>query len=647
MTTSQIQPHTVALPVPGAARPRGLRAAHKALLLGAAVVALVVLLVASLTRGGGLGGATSGSGALLTHTVEPVKLRLTVLESGTLESASSVKVLSRVQDKVAIIALVPEATAVKAGDVVVELDSSLLKTRLREQQILVEKARAAFSQADQAYTVAVSQAESDVQRAELALESAELDRKTFVEIEYPQQVRLLQAEVTLAEEEFNLAKVQLGYSEELAREKYLSEEEIKVERLRVRRAELTLENARSNEQKLRESTYPRTLRNLDTTAEEARRALDRTRKLAGAAVEHAATNRTAEESTLRLEEGKLRHVEEQIEHCLMRAPQDGVVVYPVPEDDDLVELFIREGTIIRERQHVFSIPDTDQLQVATSVHEAMVNRVRAGMPARIWIDVYPDLVLAGDVAYVSPLADPEDWRRTTAKFYPTTVALSEQRSGLRPGMSAKVEILIDQRPGVLALPVQSVFQKGRLGACYVLEGGGPKLRRVELGEASDQFIEVRAGLAAGERVVLSPDVLGVPAQLLEDLEREQEAPALAAQSSVPAPPPEQAAAPVEVECKAVLLGAGDAVAEAELEVATQGDQIIKKELDLKVNGGPPGSVWEVRVDGSLVGTVELDENGAAETEWSTKDGTLPEEFPASAGDGSTVTVGPLSGTLAR
>src|SRR5712691_5011873 len=126
---------------------------------------------------------------LLTYTVKSVDLPITVLASGALESASSIRVLSDVEGQVAIISLLPQ------GAVVVELDSSLLKTRRTEQQIVLEQARAALALAKQALQVAESQAESDVKTAELALKFAELDLRKYLDGDYPQELRVAQSNI--------------------------------------------------------------------------------------------------------------------------------------------------------------------------------------------------------------------------------------------------------------------------------------------------------------------------------------------------------------------------------------------------------------------------------------------------------------------
>jgi RND family efflux transporter MFP subunit len=202
-----------------------------------------------------------------------------------------------------------------------------------------------------------------------------------------------------------------------------------------------------------------------------------------------------------------------------------VVIYPTPQDEEKSEQVIQQGTIIRERQHVFILPDTDRVQVSASIHEAMVKQVKPGRKAHITIDAYPDLKLSGVITQMASTPDPQSWRRSTVKFYQATVKVNEQAEGLRPGMNAKVEILIKELKDVLAAPVQAVMKSGDTGYCYVLNNGNtkPELRRLRVGKSNEQYIEVTEGLAADEQVVLSPDELGFPSEIpQEDSPRETE-----------------------------------------------------------------------------------------------------------------------------
>ena len=584
---------------------------------------------------------------LLVHVVQPADLRCTVLDSGTLESAGSVNVLSEVEGDVAIIKLVPEGTRVEKDAVVVELESSTRRATFNQQKITVAKAEATFHQAVQACTTAESLAESEVATAEKDLDFAKLDQGNYEKGEYPLQLRSLQSDTALAQQEFKRAQTQLKFSEELHRDGYINLSEVEADRFKLQQMDYKVQIAQEKERLLQDYTYPRTKRDFESKVVEAGRALARRKVLAAAALEQAKATKRAEEQSLSLEQAKLKHYEEQISKCSMKAPQAGVVVYPTPEDKDQVELFIKEGTKIRERQHVFSIPDTDVLQVNMNIHEAWVNQVKPGMKARIWIDGDRDRELSGAVLAVSPLPQPGDWRRTTVKFYDTKVRIDGATAGLRPGMSAKVEILLDHLQNVLAVPVQSVVSRGRIGVCYVFTGR-PEIRRLRLGKANAEYVVVQEGLSAGERVVLSPDVLGFPADALEQaFEAGSQPGVLNGDGSVAAAP---ADAPQETKTETafegVLAGPAGITVEAEYKIKTKGTTTNFK-FQIKVQGGPPGATWDVVVDGVRIGNVTVDPTGMCEVEWATKTGNFPANFPVAAGAGSTVKVGTdFSGTLA-
>ncbi len=136
MTISSIESAVTGITRPLASRSRR-HGARRLIMFGAAgLVALAGVI--GLGRGGNWLGVTLAGSELLTYDIQPIDLDITVLESGTLESASSLDVLSTVEGQVAIIGLLPEGSAVRKGDVVVELESSPLKTRRTEQQIVVE-----------------------------------------------------------------------------------------------------------------------------------------------------------------------------------------------------------------------------------------------------------------------------------------------------------------------------------------------------------------------------------------------------------------------------------------------------------------------------------------------------------------------------
>lgn len=74
---------------------------------------------------------------------------------------------------------------------------------------------------------------------------------------------------------------------------------------------------------------------------------------------------------------------------------------------------------------------------------------------------------------------------------------------LRPGMYAKVEILLDQLDDVLALPATAIVRDGGGTYCCVVDSGKIDRRKVEMGLRSGTEVEIRSGISADQLVVLA------------------------------------------------------------------------------------------------------------------------------------------------
>jgi RND family efflux transporter MFP subunit len=207
---------------------------------------------------------------------------------------------------------------------------------------------------------------------------------------------------------------------------------------------------------------------------------------------------------------RVKELEEDIAHCKIVAPHDGLLVYYVPEQarfgagDAGV---VAQGEPVREGQKLLRVCDLSKLQVQARVHEALVSRVRVNQAARVRVDAFPGRRLSGRVTQVSPVASQQDWLAADVKVYPTTVALEGDVTGLKPGMSAEVRLTVEQRRGVLRLPVPAVLGPGDKRVCYVREGNGIAERVVTLGTSDGEFVEVTGGLKEGEQVLRDPRAL--------------------------------------------------------------------------------------------------------------------------------------------
>ena len=118
---------------------------------------------------------------------------------------------------------------------------------------------------------------------------------------------------------------------------------------------------------------------------------------------------------------------------------------------------------------------------------------------------------------------------SSVKTYETVVRILGEVKSLKPGMTAVVNIHVDQIPDVLAVPVHAVVQVDRDIWCYVAAEGGVERRDVVIGRSNEKFVHIREGLSKGDRVVLNPmDIF--------DEQQQQNINAISPESGVPEMP---------------------------------------------------------------------------------------------------------------
>jgi HlyD family secretion protein len=132
--------------------------------------------------------------------------------------------------------------------------------------------------------------------------------------------------------------------------------------------------------------------------------------------------------------------------------------------------------------------------------------VRAGQRAEITLDAFPGRRFPGVVRRVAPyVLDVEKQARTVEV---EAEIEDPEKYDLLPGYSADVEVILENRTGVLRIPTQAVLDGNRV---FVFDAATGRLaaRPIERGVANWEYTEVRKGLSAGELVVTSVDRAGV------------------------------------------------------------------------------------------------------------------------------------------
>lgn len=481
---------------------------------GAAILWLLVV-VAGLAVGGflwwGRRDEAVDTELALSTIVAREKLRVSVVEAGQLKAAKSVDIYCKVKGGATILELVEEGKRVEAGDVVVKLDASNLEDDLTAQKIKFQNAKAAFIQAEKAREIQESKNDSDTQKATVDLALAHTDLRKYLEGDFPLKEKQAASDKTLAESEEKAAKQKADDTAELVALDYAAETELQSDRLAFERASVKKAMSELQQQILADFEKPRQVQILESDVQQKGAELERVKLRCEADLAQKVADFESKKATFELEQNKLAELEAQLNNTTIRAPSAGLVVYPMNQsggmggrggsDRDRIE----EGATARENQLLISLPDTSEMIVSVSVHESAVDKVKVGQPAIVTIDAVADQSYIGRVTFIAPLPDSANqWLNPDLKVYRCEITVGGASTGLRPGMSASAEIVVDELKDAIALPIHAVYRRGDRYYVYVADATGkPLVREVKIGLHNDARVAISEGLEPGEKVYLS------------------------------------------------------------------------------------------------------------------------------------------------
>ena len=203
---------------------------------------------------------------------------------------------------------------------------------------------------------------------------------------------------------------------------------------------------------------------------------------------------------------RMESLQEVLRRAVIEAPIDGVVLKPGAGGRGGSEL--GKGAVVGQGERLLTVGDVEGLAVVGWVDEVDVTKVRASQPVTIRGDAFPELELAGTVARVSRQARPGSGPSTptfeiSAAIEPLPAAA---RRRLRLGMSARIEVVVQDKPDALLVPIAAVDVRGGDAWLPVKDRETGEIRqvRVEAGLTTLTDVEIVSGLEIGDEVVVGP-----------------------------------------------------------------------------------------------------------------------------------------------
>jgi RND family efflux transporter MFP subunit len=406
-------------------------------------------------------------------------------------------------EKSKLVDIVPEGTPVKKGQEVGRFDTDELKKLYDQQNVKWKTAEGKWKSALGDLAVQQNKEESETEKAELALVLARIDLKKYEQSDYDAALSKQQGELALNQKELKEAEDNLQFTRGLVKKGFAPLDQLRIQVLAVETKRFKVTQGEAELKALKDFERDRKITELTGKAREAERELDRTKKSQKAATTKAQSEADAAESTEKLEKETLERIKAQMARCVIKAPQDGIVVYFKRYYDESTR--IQPGAVVFFQQPIFTLPDLEHMKVKVKIHESVIKKISLDQSATLTVDALPPNhpPLHGTVKSVGTLANSEGWRQTV-KEYMVEISIDDlpTAAGLKPGMTAEVHIHVRTIPDALLVPVQAVTEYEGKPVCYVKSGRSTERREVEVGESNDQHLQIVGGLSEGDEVAL-------------------------------------------------------------------------------------------------------------------------------------------------
>ena len=200
----------------------------------------------------------------------------------------------------------------------------------------------------------------------------------------------------------------------------------------------------------------------------------------------------------------VENARDRLEETVIIAPMDGVIVEKAVEQGQIITSGI---TSVTGGNKLMVISDLSRLFVSAQVDETDIGKVENGQKVVITVDAYQDHTFEGAVRRIYPTGQTQD---NITVFLVMVEILDIRRAMLRPGMTANVDIVLEEKDDVVIAPDVAIryTDDENMGLVNIrTQGKDMEERKVSLGLSNGFETEILSGLSEGEEVALRPPAM--------------------------------------------------------------------------------------------------------------------------------------------
>ena len=395
------------------------------------------------------------------------------------------------------------------GALLVKFEDADLREKILFQEKSVADAERDLGNAKKDLALRRIETASANRQAALDVEFAQQDLDRYIEGDTPLQLLKMEGDIALAEEEIKRAEEKLASTRKLREKGYATSLEVQSNELTIKKQQNSITQTKKQQELFLKFEQPQQKKRYEAKLDQATVEEQRTIQKSNTLVESAEGTVLRRSEGLKAQQERLVLYKEQLIKSEMRAPQDGLVIY-ARSSSRYNDTYIKEGALIRKGYSVIDLPDISELMAVVQVHESFVRHIKTDQKAVVRIDSLPDREFQGVVRHVAPTPDARRKYYENISVYDTHVWIQDENSqlpeDLKPGVSAKAEIIVAELNDVMMVPVQSVTTYKGQKVVQVKRGENVVVVPVKTGQFNNRFIEIKDGLKEGDQVSLAPNI---------------------------------------------------------------------------------------------------------------------------------------------